>query len=154
MCRFFAREDSRCPSICVLCHRPIAFNLSVMSLDNPICIFCEENARAWDDDVLSVCIDEPGAPTAPARLHRIRNGGIPLALFFHKDCVDWFRQALGALEQNRRRDAALWLRIRNLRWRRHFGSHRHGVVGSFARRSWLLIRHRAARLVGGTEPAP
>ena len=40
-----------------------------MSLDNPICIFCEENVRAWDDDVLNVEIDEPGAPTAPARLH-------------------------------------------------------------------------------------
>ena len=71
-----------------------------MSLDNPICIFCEENVRAWDDDVLNVEIDEPGAPTAPARLHHIGNGRIRLALFFHEDCVDWFRQALVASEQN------------------------------------------------------
>ena len=93
-----------------------------MSLDNPICIFCEENVRAWDDDVLNVEIDEPGAPTAPARLHH-----------FVAFCGGRFVAA----DQKFAAAAAFWV-----------------SVPVPVRRSWLLIRHRAARLVGGTEPAP
>ena len=91
-----------------------------MSLDNPICIFCEENVRAWDDDVLNVEIDEPGAPTAPARLHH-----------FVAFCGGRFVAA----DQKFAAAAAFWVSVP-------------------VRRSWLLIGHRAARLVGGTEPAP
>ena len=115
-----------------------------MSLDNPICIFCEENVRAWDDDVLNVEIDEPGAPTAPARLHH-----------FVAFCGGRFVAA----DQKFAAAAAFWVSVpvpvpAPGPVPVPVPVPGPGAVPVPVRSSWLLIRHRAARLVGGTEPAP